>query len=164
MLNMEIEFSVTPMPKLVYLWKLVSGFFWVILLILFNNINQDLSPLIAALAIILVSNFVMILVLLITAVLNKSFYAFMKNLMDVGNYSLLVLVTGGLCFLVTSSFISIKSSLVFASISTGIMFSYVVIYIITKLLNGNYMKIGIANMWSSIVQAILMYVSLFLFY
>ncbi len=157
-----IEFSMTPMPKLVYLWKLVSGFIWVILLILFNNTNQDFSPIIATLVVMAVSNFMMILVLLATTSLLKNIKYFIEKLMEIGNMSLLSLSVGSLVFIAINSIAPLKVSLMVASMITSIVFSSVVVYMSTKLLNGNYIKVGAVNMWSVILQAAIMYGTIFL--
>ncbi|OHA54337.1 MAG: hypothetical protein A2388_02650 [Candidatus Veblenbacteria bacterium RIFOXYB1_FULL_43_13] len=159
------DFSMTPTGLLVISWKSLMGLVWVLAMYAassVDSIDNELNPLFAALAVITASNFIMVLVLLITASLNKDVESFIEDAVLVGNSSLLSLAAGSLIFIAINSLVPIKISLVVVSMITSIIIAGSVIYTSTKLLNGNVFRVATKNMWSVIIQAGIMFAALFL--
>lgn len=160
-----LEFSITPAPRLVYAWKFIIGLIWAITIFAVSNIGvvkEEFYSLIAVFIAIGFGNFVMLSVLLLTSAVHKDVEVFITDTMDVGNASLIALAVGSLLFMAIESIVPLRVSLMVVSITSSLVMGSVVVYMSTKLLNGNYLRVGSSNMLSVLVQTAIMYGVLFI--
>lgn len=155
-----VEYSMTPAPKLVYVWKAIIGLVWATALLAVSSIEivrEEFNSLVAASAVIVFGNFIMVMVLLLTAALHKKAESFIIDSLDVGNACLIALAVGGLLFISIESMVPLKVSLAVVSIISSLTMGSVVIYMSTKLLNGDLLRVTSSNMRSVLLQAGIMY-------